>query len=83
MTEMKKASTGRLLNMSIDRKRKMLSTILFKAIGMSVDLDRSEDPHDTTAIKTFLNAMSNALRASELNPEVVTVKLAAPSVASV
>ena len=57
MTELKKASTGRVLNMSIDRKRKMLSTILFKAIGMSVDLDRSEDPHDTAQIKTFLSAM--------------------------
>lgn len=57
MTELKKASTGRVLNMSIDRKRKMLSTVLFKAIGMSVDLDYSEDPYDTTQIKTFLKAM--------------------------
>lgn len=57
LTEMKKASTGRLLNMSIDRKRKMLSTILFKAIGMSVDLDRSEDAHDTSQMKSFLKAM--------------------------
>ncbi|MEG0330301.1 MAG: DNA-directed RNA polymerase subunit beta [Longicatena sp.] len=57
LTEMKKTATGRLLNMSIDRKRKMLSTILFKAIGMSVDLDRNEDAHDTTQIKTFLHAM--------------------------
>ena len=57
MSEQKKASSGRILNVSIDRKRKMLSTVLFKAIGMSVDLDRSEDPHDTTQIKTFLNAL--------------------------
>lgn len=57
LTEVKKASTGRVLNMSIDRKRKMLSSILFKAIGMSVDLDRSEDAHDTMQIKTFLKAM--------------------------
>ncbi len=57
LTEMKKTSTGRLLSMSIDRKRKMLSSILFKAIGMSVDLDRSEDAYDTTQIKTFLRAM--------------------------
>lgn len=57
LTEVKKASTGRVLNMSIDRKRKMLSSILFKAIGMSVDLDRNEDAHDTMQIKTFLKAM--------------------------
>lgn len=57
LTEMKKASTGRLLSMSIDRKRKILSSILFKAIGMSVDLDSSEDAYDTTQIKTFLRAL--------------------------
>ncbi|MGX8835626.1 DNA-directed RNA polymerase subunit beta [Amedibacillus sp. YH-ame6] len=57
LTELKKTSTGRVLNVSIDRKRKMLSSVLFKAIGMSVDLDRSEDAHDTAAIKTFLRAM--------------------------
>ena len=56
MTETKKASTGRVLNMSIDRKRKMLSSVLFKAVGMSIDLDHSEDAHDTTQIKTFLKA---------------------------
>ena len=56
MTETKKASTGRVLNMSIDRKRKMLSSVLFKAVGMSIDLDHSEDAHDTQ-IKTFLKAM--------------------------
>lgn len=57
LTEMKKTSPGRLLNMSIDRKRKILSTILFKAIGMSVDLDCNEDAHDTKPMETFLAAM--------------------------
>lgn len=61
LTELKKTSTGRVLNVSIDRKRKMLSSVLFKAIGMSVDLDRSEDAHDTTQIKTFLQAMGRNL----------------------
>lgn len=65
LTELKKATTGRLLSVSIDRKRKMLSTILFKAIGMSVDLDRSEDAFDTTPIKTFLNALGR-----EINPDL-------------
>ncbi len=57
MTEQKKASSGRVLNVSVDRKRKMLSSVLFKAVGMSVDLDRTEDPYDTTQIKTFLKAL--------------------------
>ena len=61
MTEMKKTSSGRILSMSIDRKRKMLSTILFKALGMSVDLDRSEDAFDTTHIKNFLTAMGREI----------------------
>ncbi|MEG2909232.1 MAG: DNA-directed RNA polymerase subunit beta [Erysipelotrichaceae bacterium] len=57
LTETKKTSNGRILSMSIDRKRKMLSTILFKAIGMSVDLDRSEDAFETENMKCFLKAM--------------------------
>ena len=57
MTELKKSSLGRQLSVSIDRKRKILSSILFKAIGMSVDLLPSEDPLDTTQMETFLHAM--------------------------
>ncbi|MEG1065964.1 MAG: DNA-directed RNA polymerase subunit beta [Erysipelotrichaceae bacterium] len=61
MTENKKPTNGRILSMSIDRKRKMLSTILFKAIGMSVDMDRSDDEFDTAQIKTFLSAMGKKI----------------------
>ncbi len=57
LTEVKKQSTGRILSMSIDRKRKVLSTILFKAIGMSVDLDRSDDAQDASQMRTFLKAL--------------------------
>ena len=57
MTELKKSSLGRQLSVSIDRKRKILSSILFKAIGMSVDLLPSEDPLDTTQMETFLRSM--------------------------
>lgn len=57
LTEIKKQSNGRILSMSVDRKRKMLSTILFKAIGMSVDLDRSDDSFDATLMRKFLSAL--------------------------
>ncbi len=57
MTEMKKATTGRLLSVSVDRKRKIASSVLFKALGMSLDMDRSDDTQDITQIKVFLQAL--------------------------
>ena len=57
LTETKKTSGGRVLSVSIDRKRKMLSSILFKAVGMSVDLDQNEDAFNTAPIKAFLSAL--------------------------
>lgn len=61
MSEMKKTSTGRVFNVSIDRKRKILSSILFKAIGMSIDLDRSDDAYDTKEMTMFLQAMDRVI----------------------
>ncbi len=58
MSDDKKAALGRILNVSIDRRRKVLSSILFKAIGMSLNLERGEDAFDTTAMKKFLKAMN-------------------------
>ena len=43
MTDSKKASLGRIVNMSVDRKRKILSTILFKAIGFGLNYEKNED----------------------------------------
>ncbi len=60
-TEMKKPVNGRSLTVSIDRKRKMTSTILFKAIGMALDMDRSDDPYDTKQMETFLKAIGRTL----------------------
>ena len=48
---------GRLMNVSIDRRRKVLSTILFKAIGMSLNLKKGEDAYDTTKMEKFLSAL--------------------------
>ncbi|WP_281627528.1 DNA-directed RNA polymerase subunit beta [Traorella massiliensis] len=56
-TETKKSANGRALTVSVDRKRKIMSTVLFKAIGMALDMDRSDDPMDTKQITTFLNAL--------------------------
>ena len=57
MTEQKKSTNGRLINVSIDRRRKILFSILFKAIGMSFNLGDIDDPNDTTQLETFLAAM--------------------------
>ena len=57
MTDAKKAALGRLVNVSIDRKRKVLSTILFKAVGMSLNVKQGEDAFDTTSIKKFLKSL--------------------------
>ncbi len=57
MSDSKKVALGRIINMSVDRKRKILSTILFKAVGLSLDLQNGEDAFDTTEIKKFLKAL--------------------------
>ncbi len=61
MSESKKVNSGRILNVSIDRKRKMLSTVLFKAIGMSFDVNSHDNTKDTTQLKAFLAAMGREL----------------------
>lgn len=57
MTEQKKTTNGRLINVSIDRRRKILFSILFKAIGMSFNLGDLEDTKDTSDLECFLTAM--------------------------
>ena len=57
MTDAKKSALGRLMNMSVDRKRKILSTILFKAVGMSLNLEKNEDGFATDSFKTFLKSL--------------------------
>ncbi|MDO9592284.1 MAG: DNA-directed RNA polymerase subunit beta, partial [Erysipelotrichaceae bacterium] len=57
MTDAKKQALGRIVNMRVDRKRKILSTILFKAVGMSLNIEKGEDAFDTSSFKTFLKAI--------------------------
>lgn len=54
----RKAANGRVVNMKVDRKRTIVSTILFKAFGISLDLLEGEDAFDTSSFKTFLNALN-------------------------
>ncbi|HEY4537589.1 MAG TPA: DNA-directed RNA polymerase subunit beta [Erysipelothrix sp.] len=58
MSDDRRAANGRILNMKVDRKRTISSTILFKAFGMSFDLEEGEDALNTDAFKKFLKAMN-------------------------
>lgn len=58
MTDSKKSNLGRIINMSVDRKRKILSTILFKAVGLSLNMEKGEDCFETEQMKTFLQALN-------------------------
>ena len=57
LTDDKKNALGRIMNMSVDRKRKILSTILLKCIGFSLNLEKGEDGFDLARVKTFLKSM--------------------------
>jgi DNA-directed RNA polymerase subunit beta len=56
MTDDKKANVGRIINVSIDRRRKIISTILMKAIGLAFDVEKGEDAFDTAEFKKFMKA---------------------------
>ena len=57
MSDGKKAALGNILNMSVDRKRKLLSTVLYKTIGLSLNLEEGEDGFDTVGFEKFLKAL--------------------------
>lgn len=69
MSDDKKAALGRILNVSIDRRRKVLSSILFKAIGLSLNLERGENAFDTTSMKKFLKALNLPVYSDVIVPE--------------
>ncbi len=69
MSDDKKAALGRILNVSIDRRRKVLSSILFKAIGLSLNLERGENAFDTTNMKKFLKALNLSIHSDVIVPE--------------
>ena len=57
MTEQKKNTNGPAINVSIDRRRKIYSSVFFKALGLSFSLEKGEDAFDTAPLETFLNVM--------------------------
>ena len=57
MSDDRKAANGRVINMKVDRKRTIASTILFKSLGLSLDLLEGEDAFSTDSFKQFLEAM--------------------------
>ena len=57
MTDEKKSAAGRYVNMSIDRKRKIYSTLLLKAIGFSLNKTKNKETISTDKIKIFLKAL--------------------------
>jgi DNA-directed RNA polymerase subunit beta len=60
MTEQKKTTNGRILNVSIDRRRKLPFSTFFKAIGMSLGIAKNEDTHDTKPMEVFLKAIGRS-----------------------
>ena len=75
MSDDKKAALGRIMNVSIDRRRKIFSTILFKAIGMSLNTERNEDAFDTTKMEKLLKALRFELYPDVIVPEQDTEHL--------
>ena len=57
LTDDKKTAKGRIMNMSVDRKRKIFSTILLKTIGFSLDTEKGENTFDVQRAKTFVEAL--------------------------
>ena len=54
----RRTGIGRQINMKVDRKRTIVSTILFKAFGFSLDLQEGEDATNVEGFKRFLKALN-------------------------
>lgn len=61
MSDAKKTALGRIINMKVDRKRSILSTVLFKALGLSFDKMNGDDELDTTTFIKFMEAAGLAV----------------------
>ena len=57
ISDERRTGVGRQINMKVDRKRTIISTILFKAFGFSLDLNEGEDGTNAEAFKRFLSAL--------------------------
>ena len=68
MTEQKKTTNGRAINVSIDRRRKVLFSIFFKALGMSLGLEKNENALDTAPMETFLSSLGREFKDVPTDP---------------
>lgn len=57
MSDDKKSTLGRIVNLSVDRKRKILATILLKMIGFSLDYEKGENTSEVAGFKQFISAL--------------------------
>ena len=57
MADHRKAALGSIINMKVDRKRTLLSTVLYKALGLSLNLEPGRDSLDTENFEKFLTAL--------------------------
>ncbi|EOS61966.1 DNA-directed RNA polymerase, beta subunit [Firmicutes bacterium M10-2] len=69
MTEQKKTMAGRTINVSIDRRRKILFSIFFKALGMSFGIEKNEDAFDTKNLNVFLNSLGRQIEDAPVDEE--------------
>ncbi len=58
ITDVKRLASGRVINVSVDRKRKILATVLFKALGLAFNTERHGDGFDVDGLKTFLQSLN-------------------------
>ncbi len=57
MADHRKAALGSIINMKVDRKRTLLSTVLYKALGLSLNLEPGRDSIETEGFEKFLQAV--------------------------
>ncbi len=69
VTEAKRLSRERVINVSVDRKRKILSTIFLKALGLAFNPERQNDGFDTSGLATFLESLNLPLYQKDLEIE--------------
>ena len=53
----KKQSGNYVVNVEVDKSKKIPNTTLLKAVGLSFNLDKNEDPFDASSLITFLKEM--------------------------
>ena len=67
-SDARKAALGHIINMKVDRKRTILSTVLYKALGLSLDKMNGDDELDTTTFVKFLEAAGLEVNKDLLDP---------------